>query len=124
MSRLYFIKPVGTDGPIKIGITTMLDKRLMEIACWSPVPLELLGSVTGDLSQESRIHRSFACDHSHREWFHATPRVRAFIDAVLAAGDLHPAIAQLEPEGHIRRLNPTQHSRRPKALLPFNGASA
>lgn len=110
MSLIYFLKPVGMDGPIKIGFTTMFDKRVMELANWSPIPLELIGTVPGNLSQESLIHRSFADDHSHREWFRATPRVNAFIEAVLATRDLHPAIDRLEPEGHIRR-NPTQHSR-------------
>ena len=107
MRIIYFLKPVGADGPIKIGSSVLLAERVSELSGWSPVPLELMGTVPGEIWQESYLHRCFAKDHSHKEWFRATPRLVEAILAILAAGSVEAVTKDLKPEGGIRR-NPTQ----------------
>jgi hypothetical protein len=68
-ARVYFIKPVGQDGPIKIGCSRWPDRRLSEVMLWSPVELEIVASFGGGFKMERRFHAAFFNDHSHREWF-------------------------------------------------------
>jgi hypothetical protein len=69
---IYFIKPVGMEGPIKIGCSEMPDGRLETFMAWSPWPLEMLATVPGHFPQERFLHRCFAANRSHLEWFHVT----------------------------------------------------
>lgn len=102
MSVVYFIKPVGMDGPIKIGHSTNPPKRLLDLGAWSPFPLELIGSVPGVLADESFIHDCFADIHSHREWFKPEPALLQAIAKVLAAGSVDVLRGVLTPTGKIR----------------------
>lgn len=80
---LYFVKPVGMDGPIKIGITGTLSKRLRELMRNSPVDLEVIAIVEGGSFQaERRLQRSLIQHHFRQEWFHAAPEVLAVVEAV------------------------------------------
>lgn len=73
----YFI---GADrGPVKIGRTTDLDRRLAELQSGSPVPLRVLGAVALDRLRrydrgdpptfEALCHRVLAEHRLHGEWF-------------------------------------------------------
>lgn len=91
--QVYFIKPVGMDGPIKIGCSKWPEHRLVDLSIWSPFPLEIIASGEGSHELERFIHRMFAESRSHKEWFHATPdlvarilRVQAGMDIVAAFG--------------------------------------
>lgn len=42
---VYFVKPVGMDGPIKIGCTTTPAARIESLTIWSPFPLEVLVTI-------------------------------------------------------------------------------
>lgn len=97
------MKPVGLDGPVKIGCSKIPQKRLQEISCWSPWPLEVVGFVPGCYDDEQFLHKCFAKSHSHREWFHSTPALRKMIAAILAAGSISPARSSLMPTGSIRK---------------------
>jgi hypothetical protein len=99
---VYFIKPVGLDGPIKIGCSSVPAGRLEQIAVWSPLPLEVIGSIPGGYKEESFLHQCFADLHFHREWFHSAPRLRATIAAMLQAGSIEPAREKLKPIGSIK----------------------
>ena len=71
---IYFLRPVGHTGPVKIGLTTLQpEQRLHHIAPFSPLPLELISSTEGDLETERRIHTLLAASHYHHEWFHWSP---------------------------------------------------
>lgn len=83
-SFVYFLRPTGHEGPIKIGHSRMVETRIQPYFFWSPIPLELVAKVPGDETLERRLHAAFADLHSHHEWFHASPRITAVIDAVLA----------------------------------------
>ena len=89
---VYFIKPVGMDGPIKIGCSRVPVERLASLETWSPVPLELIVTLPGDFKLERNIHDCFADAHSHREWFKATPKLVAAISALRAGRPLAQAI--------------------------------
>lgn len=103
--NVYFVKPVGLDGPIKIGCSDVPASRVINLAAWSPFPLELIGSVSGTLVDESYLHQCFADIHSHREWFRSTPGLRAAINQVLAAGTVDVLRSTHAPKGSIRSGN-------------------
>lgn len=99
--RVYFLRPVGLQGPIKIGISAHPRVRLGTFLAWSPLRLELITEIPGDLALERAIHDCFADAHSHAEWFHPTPRLLAFI-ADLQAGKAPEASIDLsKPVGSV-----------------------
>lgn len=77
---VYFIRPVGMAGPVKIGMAKCPESRLYELHAVSPLPLEIVARIDGNHSTEMRFHARFEHLHSHREWF----RADAAIDAVIA----------------------------------------
>lgn len=107
-SYVYFIKPIGLDGPIKIGCAYVPQKRLMALAMWSPFPLELIGSVQGTLKDEAFLHRCFTNDHSHHEWFQVTEELRNAIDMALKAGTIDVLRSILKAKENIRSPAPTR----------------
>jgi len=82
--RVYFIKPVGLDGPVKIGCSLLPRNRLAAMSAWSHVPLEIAALIVGDEDLERRFHAAFRDQWSHGEWFHASPALNAVIAAVAA----------------------------------------
>lgn len=101
MKYLYFIKPVGMDGPIKIGCSKEPEHRLQGLAYWSPVPLEIMAFVPGSFDLERNVHQCFADAHSHKEWFHAIPRLVAAIAAIKAGMPVSEAIDLKDRRGKI-----------------------
>lgn len=103
--RVYFMKPVGRDGPVKIGCSILPDRRLEEIAVWSPFPLELIGSIPGTMTDEIFLHNCFFDTHSHREWFHSSPKLRETIKTILESGTIESVRSHLKIKGSIRKGN-------------------
>lgn len=99
---VYFIKPIGMEGPIKIGCSDAPLKRLADLAAWSPWPLEVIGSVPGGLKDEGFIHGCFKDSHSHHEWFRSSQKLRDAIAMILQAGSLAPVSDKMEFKGSIR----------------------
>lgn len=102
---VYFIKPAGLDGPIKIGSSKRPAIRVIDLAAWSPWPLQLIGAVHGSTEDERFLHKCFADCHSHREWFHSTPHLRETIQKILEQG-IQFARCNLTPKGVIRNQTP------------------
>lgn len=50
--RVYFIKPVGLAGPIKIGCSYSPEKRRSALDCWSPFALEIIAQIDGGANLE------------------------------------------------------------------------
>src|SRR6266404_2823885 len=92
---VYFLKPAGLDGPIKIGFSSGPIGRTLALSAWSPWPLELIGAVKGTSADENFLHQCFADCHSHREWFHPVPALREMISLIVASGSIEPARAVL-----------------------------
>lgn len=86
MKRVYFLKPIGMDGPIKIGCSAVPLSRLRAVEIWSPFQFEMLGSVEGDHNAETAVHYLFGDVRLHGEWFTATEELQAFVAETLALG--------------------------------------
>lgn len=100
---VYFIKPVGMEGPIKIGFSFVPANRVIDLAAWSPWPLELMGTVPGTGKDERFLHACFHQSHSHREWFHGTLALQQAIKRILAAGSIEAVRETLPAPGTIPR---------------------
>lgn len=79
---VYFLRPVGKSGPVKIGSSRQPIVRLEAFAAWSPEPLELVATVPGTLADEHGLHGYFAQHRSHGEWFMESPELTALIEAI------------------------------------------
>lgn len=113
---VYFIKPVGQDGPIKIGLSNDPARRIAEFATWSPLRLELLGSVPGSWADEQFMHECLADHLSHGEWFHASPEVLSAVNSVIATGGFDAVRQALTPKANLRSLkNRATRSRKAEA---------
>lgn len=82
--KVYFLRPVGRDGPVKIGTSCEPRARLAAYQHWSPEPLELVAEIDGGHLVEQRFHAFFARDWLHHEWFAASPAMSATINAIRA----------------------------------------
>lgn len=82
MSRrnIYFLRPVGERGPIKIGCSTMPQSRLRTYQIWSPVKLEIAAFAPAHRNTEMWLHRHFLDAWLHGEWFAWSDELQAVID--------------------------------------------
>lgn len=76
---IYFIRK-EKGGPIKIGTTADPGQRLVAIQGANPDPLCIVGVAAGGRGAENRIHKVFAKDRLHGEWFQPTPRLLALVE--------------------------------------------
>jgi hypothetical protein len=90
--RVYFIKPIGFEGPVKIGWSHSPDSRLENLMGWSPFPLEIAISIPGSMKLEKNIHECLHSSHSHREWFHPTQDVLSLVWKLKLGTPIHEAI--------------------------------
>lgn len=81
---VYFMRPVGMDGPIKIGCSSWPKDRLIELSRWSWCPLEIITHGEGPHLLERAIHKLFAAQRLHMEWFTPCPEMLAGIERVKA----------------------------------------
>jgi hypothetical protein len=88
---VYFAKPVGLEGPIKIGCTYQPQERIIALSVWSPFPIELLVAIPGSFKLERNLHECFADRHSHREWFNPSEKLLAGIEALKAGRPVEEA---------------------------------
>jgi hypothetical protein len=101
--RVYFIKPVGMPGPIKIGCSLSPDNRRETLETWCPVPLEVVAEIDGGFALERRFHTVFADSYIKHEWFVWTPELADLIEQIKAGAfdvDTLPAPAKLS---HFRK---------------------
>ena len=109
---VYFIRPVGQLGPIKIGCSYSPKDRLRAYSEWSPIPLELILTVPGSMKLERNLHECFADHHSHREWFFASPRLLAAIASMQAGVPVEEAVDLDARRGRIHALKMADALRR------------
>lgn len=108
--HVYFFKPVGMAGPIKIGCSEMPNTRLERFAVWSPFDLEMIGYVRGSFADELFLHSAFSESHSHREWFNHTPELESAIAKIIAAGTVDAVRDELSAKGPIRKYTGRRNS--------------
>lgn len=99
---IYFVRPVGMDGPIKIGCSAKPISRLKVLASWSPFELEFIGTVPGSFAEEGLLHSRFSHLHTRKEWFMTSPTLRETIEAILAGKSVKDACAALPERTPIR----------------------
>ncbi len=90
MKHVYFMRPVGQEGPIKIGCSATPVKRLRSYEIWSPILLEIIASAPGEHRHETALHHIFAEHRRHGEWFEAAPELVALVKRVAETGALPP----------------------------------
>lgn len=74
--RVYFATALDM---VKIGCSVDVQKRLATVGEWIPFPITLIASMPGSYALETTIHRMFAEEWSHGEWFRLSPRLSEFI---------------------------------------------
>lgn len=99
---VYFVKPIGMDGPVKIGFSYAPTQRLETLMSWSPFRLEIVATVPGDLALERNIHECFLDLLSHREWFNAHPRLTAVMEKLRAGAAIEEALDLSQRVGERR----------------------
>jgi hypothetical protein len=92
VKRIYFMRQIGSVGPIKIGRSRWPANRLRELSLWSPVPLEIIHVEAGDHLLERAVHRHLVNSLSHLEWFHATQETLLLIERLKLGIRLEEAI--------------------------------
>lgn len=65
---VYLIQSID-GGPVKIGSAFSAAARMGEIQRMSPVPLRVVATIPGGYATETALHRRFATDRLHGEWF-------------------------------------------------------
>lgn len=77
---VYFITTKGRDDqPVKIGMTSDLDRRLSGLQTSHHEGLEIVAAIAGGRETEQYLHESLADSHIRGEWFERTPEVNAAI---------------------------------------------
>lgn len=89
---VYFIKPVGLPGPIKIGFSAVPLSRLDALAAWSPMKLEIIVTIPGTYALELNIQDCLARSRSHKEWFFPTDEVLSVVEAVRLGTPIEQAL--------------------------------
>lgn len=122
---IYFVKPIGLVGPIKVGFTIDVRGRLAQCLKWSPYPLEIIATypVTGESVRarglcsvlERRFHLRYADHFLHHEWFETHPLILADIEAI-NAGTFD--VTTLPEWSKIYKARPDSSARREDARCP------
>lgn len=89
-SYVYFLRPVGKCGPVKIGVSRAPQQRLERYSAWSPYRLEIAATIKGGRELEQRFHSQFSFLHSHGEWFAPDERLTRLIEDI-GAGHFDPS---------------------------------
>lgn len=81
-SCVYFVQ-VGSRGPVKIGYTRLLKRRMNQLRVDNWQPITLLSFIpNATLADEQMLHRTFARDELRSEWFRKSKRMAALIDDI------------------------------------------
>jgi hypothetical protein len=94
---IYFMRPIGGDGRIKIGCSYKPARRLIAISVHSPYQLEIIGVGKGAIPDEQLLHEYFAADRLHSEWFRSSPELLAVMEMMgrgLSASDALDAVSR------------------------------
>ncbi len=131
---VYFMRPVGKRGPVKIGCSIMPAKRLRDLEIWSPYMLEIAASAPGEHRHERALHSMFSDQRRHGEWFDWSPRLAEVVAHVAETGTLPPlevpqdhkgwaAFAKAN-RGKMPRRNPETHATKYRIGKRVRGAEA
>ena len=100
-SRVYAISGGGL---VKIGTSQSVTNRLRAIQSCSPVPLTLLASGHGGTTEERALHRYYATQRQHGEWFSLSNEQTEELIQLLQLTKSPPKILSANPK--LRGQNP------------------
>ncbi len=103
-SYVYFIAS-RCNRFVKIGISNNPERRLLDIAAMSPVPVRLLGYLPGWRADEMALHSHYAERHSHGEWFNLSPSMLGEIE-VMVRTSLYPSALDRQASARFRQALP------------------
>lgn len=83
---VYFARAVD-GGPIKIGRASSPTMRLAQLQAMSPVPLEIIGLCRGGSLEENHLHRKFAKQRQHGEWFEPCEELLKLVEGLPKSED-------------------------------------
>lgn len=66
-----YVVQVGDDGPVKVGSSIDVRRRLAELGRECPYPLTVLWIATGGRELERHLHRQLEGWRLHHEWYSA-----------------------------------------------------
>lgn len=75
---VYFVQS-GSGGPIKIGWSQDVDRRMAELQVGNAHRLIFLGKIAGRMEDESATHAKFAHLRMEGEWFRDAPEVHDYV---------------------------------------------
>lgn len=84
---IYFVG--GRRGPIKIGYSTDVRKRLAKLRVGSSQRLSLMAKAPGTMEEERRMHRQFSHLRIRGEWFRRDPEIIAEIARIKQTNGSH-----------------------------------
>lgn len=80
---IYFIRHGDSDA-IKIGYSDVCAMaRMRVLQCGTPIPLNMIGFVEGDIYQEKKLHRAVASKNISGEWYREDEELVEIINKVL-----------------------------------------
>jgi hypothetical protein len=85
VGKVYFVRRVGKVGPIKIGRSIHVERRLKQLQRLVGAPLEILAVVTGAAFTERYMHDRFSGCRLYGEWFHPTRELLWIVTELQAA---------------------------------------
>lgn len=98
MSSVVYFLQSRPSGPIKIGTTTDLGRRMATLRAGLPITSELLCTLTGSRELESHFHETFKEHRLEGEWFEPVPELLDLIQRIKRVGDA------VLPPGLVRSL--------------------
>jgi hypothetical protein len=75
---VYFVQ-AGPRGPIKVGWSQDVERRIAELQTANAAKLVLLGTVSGTLETEAALHARFSHLRLEAEWFRNSPEIHEFL---------------------------------------------
>lgn len=117
MASIYFVQAARLR-LVKIGLALNPVERVCELQVGSPDLLNLLGSIRCEdqraaAAYERELHRRFAEDRLHGEWFSPSEAIMEFIATEVAAA------CESEHERLYLRAIATAHTRRGRAKVHY-----
>lgn len=115
--HIYFLRPVGALGPIKIGCSVAPTTRLRDFEIWSPHLLELVATAPGEHREEGILHQMFGDQRRHGEWFEYSEQLGDLVAYVQRTGKLPPLDYSLCSYAQ-KRADPAARSKMPRRSDP------
>lgn len=93
---IYFVQTYPGE-PIKIGSSRDPIERIRSLQACCPHPLKVLNLTCGSMLEERDIHKKFAHQNTHGEWFEESPELLEFIAAQPTAGTVESGDYYVQP---------------------------